>query len=450
MLPGFSIAQKGMKRPKALENEIDSEVVYREGWVLAIGINKYSELSSQYQLRYAVKDAESFVETLQSRFGFSRKNITILKDEEATKARIEKELNNLADHNRVQKDDCVIVYFSGHGVTASLPRGGDTGFIVPSDAKLDLSEEPNLGVYKQYCIEMNQLKKDADAIAAKHIIFIMDACYGGLALTGTRGLGSNVPGFYRKVAKSVTQQMITAGGKDEEAMEVPELGHGVFTYKLLEALQNNLADSNNDNVITGTELAMYLGNAVQQRTNGKQNPQFRREDEGEFLFIPQIRTGTLMIQVDPADATVTVLSDDGTRMVPSGMELELTEGSYEVVAEKSGYETATADKVKISGNAPARVSLSLKPKTIQPAKIIINDLPGDAKVFINDSSVKLPYTIAPGDYRIRIERDGYEAFETSETLRSSQVFSPKITWVPEESAEGILAIQISPQKPKFQ
>lgn len=451
----FSFAQKGMKRPADKENELP-EIVYREGWLLAIGINKYPYLPARFQLNYAVSDAEAFARVLQNKFGFDSRNIVILKDEEATKSRIMEELNNLADHNRVKTDDCVIVYFSGHGQTATLPRGGDVGFLVPSDAKVDLSGEPNLAEYKQYCIDMNQLKEASKAIAAKHILFIIDACYGGLALTGTRGLSQNIPGYLGKVAKAVTQQMITAGGKNEVAQELPELGHGVFTYKLIDGLENNLADRNNDGVITGTELAMYVESAVQQKTNGKQNPQFKREDEGEILFIPQINTGKLQIYVDPPDAKVKVTSDTvkgfNTIELSSG-EVDLPEGVYKLAVEKDGYETATQDQVKIINNVPTRISLTLKRKSVPPALILLKDLSDDITVYVNDSKVKLPYQLSPGTYKLRFERNGFRPIEITESLKSAQKFSPVLEWIPlteapSLSTKGILSVQISPPDAK--
>ncbi len=456
ILASLSFAQKGMKRPADKETELP-EIVYREGWVLAIGINKYPYLPSRFQLNYAVADAEAFVRVLQNKFGFDSRNITILRDEEATKSRILKELNDLADHNRIKTDDCVIIYFSGHGQTATLPRGGDIGFLVPSDAKVDLSGEPNLAEYKQYCIDMNQLKEASKAIAAKHILFIIDACYGGLALTGTRGLSQNIPGYLSKVAKAVTQQMITAGGKDEVAQELPELGHGVFTYKLIDGLENNLADRNNDGVITGTELATYLESAVQQKTNGKQNPQFKREDEGEFLFIPQIMTGKLQVYVDPPDAKIRVTASETTKgfnpLELSSGEVDLPEGIYKLTAEKDGYETATQDKVRIVNNVPTRISLSLKRKSIPPAMIIVNDLADDVRVYVNDSKVKLPYQLSPGTYKLRFERDGFKPIEITESLKSAQTFSPELKWIPivetpSFSTKGILSVQINPPDAK--
>ncbi len=278
-------AQKGIrvvgKRPPELP-----AVVYRKGWALLIGINKYPNLPAKHQLDYAVADAEDFASLLQSKFGFTKSNITILKDKQATKQGILDAFSPLADPNKVKYNDCVLVYFSGHGQTVPLPKSkGEMGFLVPYDARIDLSARPNAAQYYRDCIGMDELKRVARLIPAKHIIFIVDACYSGLVLESARGLAPEVPGYLKKVATASTQQMITAGGKGEQSAERSDFGHGVFTHKLLEGLEKRIADWDNNGVITGCELGTYLRTFVPKIA--QQTPEFRAEGEGEFLFLPQ-------------------------------------------------------------------------------------------------------------------------------------------------------------------
>ena len=314
--PSILAQQKGMKRPEKLADQIPNEMVYRKGWVLAVGVNEYPNLPSKFWLNYAVPDAKAFVELLQSRFGFDKNNIILLTNAEATKQNIMEKFYSFANPKWVDREDCVLFYFSGHGQTVSLPRGGDVGFLIPYDAKVDLSQEANVSEYKQFCIGMNELNETAKLIPAKHIIFIVDACYSGLAIESTRSLRSDIPGYLSKVAKSPTQHIIAAGMQGEESQERAELGHGVFTYKLLEGLENEVADMNNDGVITGTELSAYLSESVRSKSNGKQNPQWRKADEGEFLFLPQFKEqkappkpAELIEDIKPIESTLSVDSD---------------------------------------------------------------------------------------------------------------------------------------------
>ena len=48
---------------------------------------------------------------------------------------------------------------------------------------------------------------------AKHMMFLVDACYGGLAAQNTRSLQkSDVPNFIEKISNDFSRQIITAGG----------------------------------------------------------------------------------------------------------------------------------------------------------------------------------------------------------------------------------------------
>jgi formylglycine-generating enzyme required for sulfatase activity len=357
-------AQRGIrvvgKRPPGLPG-----TVYRTGWALLIGINDYPNLPPQYQLDYATADAEALAKLLQTKFGFPRENITLLTNERATRQGILDALAELADPDKVKEDDCVLVFFSGHGQTVELPRlrgGGEMGFLVPYDAKVDLSSRPNAAQYYQYCIGMDELKRAAKLIPAKHILFIVDACYSGLVLESSRGLDPRIPGYLRKVVEAPAQQMITAGGKGEQSAERSDLGHGVFTYKLLEGLERRIADINDDGVITGWELGTYLKQVVPKIA--EQHPLFRTEGEGEFLFLPQeeeaegtvvveelASVATLVVETDPEGAEVYV---EGRKVgvTPCAVELDAgVEGERRVTVavSKEGYRTRRARVKLIAG-----------------------------------------------------------------------------------------------------
>jgi formylglycine-generating enzyme required for sulfatase activity len=263
------------------------DMIYRTGWAVVIGVNKYPNLLAQFQLNYAVSDADAVAELIKKKFGFEENNVTILKDAQATKQGIMNALNYLTDPKRVKKDDCVLIYFSGHGQTVPLPEyggGGNMGYLVPYDAQINLSEEPNMSQYDQYCIGMDELNKKGLQIPAKHVIFIVDACYSGLILESQRGLNPQMSDFVKKVASVPVRQIITAGGKEDQASENPTLGHGLFTYKLLQGLESGIADDNSDGVITGSELGNHLRGVV-PKENARQIPQFRMKGEGEFMFL---------------------------------------------------------------------------------------------------------------------------------------------------------------------
>jgi len=106
-------------------------------------------------------------------------------------------------------------------------------------------------------------------------------------LESERGLDPKTQNYVKKVASVPVRQIITAGGKEDKAIEDPSLGHGLLTYKLLQGLDSGIADTNSDDVITGSELGNYLRGVVPQQ-NSSQFPQFRMRGEGDFMFLPQM------------------------------------------------------------------------------------------------------------------------------------------------------------------
>jgi len=155
----------------------ESESFYHESWALLVGVNKYPNLPPEFQLNYAVNDVEEFAKLLIEEFGFPKENIKVLKDKDATKENILYHLSNLTDTKRIAKEDRTLIFFSGHGQTISLPTGGEMGFLIPYDAEVDMQDVENPAQYSRTCIGMDVLKSHSALIPAKHVLFLVDACY---------------------------------------------------------------------------------------------------------------------------------------------------------------------------------------------------------------------------------------------------------------------------------
>ncbi|RQP22317.1 polysaccharide deacetylase family protein [Piscinibacter terrae] len=254
--------------------------LYRDSHALIIGIDQYAKWPG---LHHAVKDAKSIQDALVTRFGFKPENVTALFDGDATRANILRALNDkLTDAKRVKRDDRVMVFFAGHGGTRKLTSGRDVGYIIPVDASInDFSSD---------AISMPQLQEVAEAMSAKHVLFMVDACYSGLGLT--RGGAVKSANFLADNAKRLGRQMITAGGADQQVADDGPGGNSVFTWTVLQALSGK-ADLNGDGVITSTELAAYVAPSVS--AIARQTPAFGSlpgSQGGEFVFeLPAEREG---------------------------------------------------------------------------------------------------------------------------------------------------------------
>lgn len=261
---------------------------YASSWAVVIGINDYQKWP---KLQYATNDAQAMGQMLVERFGFAPDHVITLKDGDATRNRILSTFHDTFDNDALKKDDRVFVFFAGHGATRHLSSGRDVGYIIPADASTD-----NLATD---AIAMTEIQDIAEGLNAKHVLFIMDACYSGLGLSR----GGNA-GFLSENAKRLGRQMLTAGGADQMVADNGPNGHSIFTWTVLQGLGGK-ADLNGDGMITATELAAYVAPAVSSVS--RQTPAFGSlpgSEGGEFVF--ELPSSSEFINNDttqlPADA----------------------------------------------------------------------------------------------------------------------------------------------------
>jgi len=248
---------------------------YDDSWAVIIGINNYHNIK---RLNYAVDDAQDIHDMLVTKFHFPEDNIALLINEEATYNNIITSLNEMAE--KVGKNDRLIIFFAGHGTQRKLPSGGEKGYLLPVD--VDTSKLYLTG------IDMTDIKDVSEMTNAKHVLYLMDACYGGL-MAISRAIDKKAPGYLsmRKRTQGKGRQIITAGGKDEESQERPAWGHSAFTKNLLSGLQDEMADIHpEDGYITAYELGLYLKDKVELDSDYAQTPQIQQYGSGvgEFVF----------------------------------------------------------------------------------------------------------------------------------------------------------------------
>ena len=287
-LPSRQILAQSAKRIQVVPSKgaYSGKMFYTNSHAILIGINQYQNLDKDSWLSYAENDVTALRQTLIKSYGFAPENVQVLLGAEATKAKIEEAFSGLSNGDRVKNDDRVLVYFSGHGQTVSLPSGTEMGFLIPFDAKVNLARPENRSGYLQTCIQMDSIWSYLKLSPAKHRLVIADACYGGLIEQRERALRGEKPTapLIARLLARPALQALTGGGKGEETIESPQWGHGAFTFKLLEELNSFAANS--DDVLSISELASALKISVGNLTNGKQNPQFHNHDtEGDFLFV---------------------------------------------------------------------------------------------------------------------------------------------------------------------
>lgn len=195
------------------------KISYDEHFALIIGINEYKNLNN---LEYAVNDAKAIYNILKDKFGYKKENMKLILDKEANKENIMNAYYEMAKNTC--NDDTLLVFYAGHGSTYQAGLN-DKGYLVPSDGT-----EQNLNTL----ISWNSLTMDSDLFKAKHIFYIMDACYSGLALQ------RNVEGskrFLKDMLRRYGRQVLTAGKSNQTVKDSGgKNNNSIFTSYLLEAL----------------------------------------------------------------------------------------------------------------------------------------------------------------------------------------------------------------------
>ena len=242
---------------------------YSNSRALIIGINKYSTVSP---LEYAVKDATAVGEILKSRFGFPEDSIRILINKDATRSKIMDSYMAFANSD-IENDDRILFFFAGHGHTKT-GKHGEVGFLVPYDG--DVNNLSSL-------IRWDDLTRNAELISAKHILYVMDACYGGLAIN--RALPPGSMRFLKDMLQRYSRQVLTAGKANEVVSDSggPIPDHSVFTGHFIQGLEGKAATK--DGIITANGVMSYVYEKVAKDPHSQQTPHYGYLDgDGDFIF----------------------------------------------------------------------------------------------------------------------------------------------------------------------
>ncbi|GIW26358.1 caspase family protein [Meiothermus sp.] len=252
-----------------------------ETYALLIGINNYRpypETPSLPPLSYAESDARKMAQALRDPHKGQVRKVRILLDTEASKTAIEAELRDLA--RRLGVSDTLIVYYSGHG----MPSRTGQATLMPSDAKIN-DEETWLPLDR-----VQELVRQAGQGRGR-LILIVDACFSGQSLPGSRSFA--IPGR-KDFAKpqppdlSGANVLLASSADTQPSWEDAELGGGVFTTYLLEAISGK-ADANGDGYVTIGEAYRYAAvqvEAFSQRKGTPQTPKLYGPDDYTLALNP--------------------------------------------------------------------------------------------------------------------------------------------------------------------
>ncbi len=241
---------------------------------LVIGVGCYAD--PQYDLSYARSDAEAMAEVLSEEFGFDQ--VWTLYDSDATRQNLIRFFEQ--DLQRTDEDDGLLIFFAGHGITVPSAIGDDRGFLVPYDGD---PKQPYAN------LSLTTIRDDyMPMIPAKHVFFIVDSCYGGLALRDVamverpKSIDDAVLSELTRRDRKV-RQVLSAGTKDQRVLDGGLFGHSVFTGRLIEALREATP------YITADHVGVHVRERVARDSRDRhhrQTPQFGLlyGEGGAFVF----------------------------------------------------------------------------------------------------------------------------------------------------------------------
>ena len=267
---GIRVQPKATVTPVSDSETKDSKVLRG----LIIGINRFQD-SKIRELEYCRADAISLKALLTDRryAPFHSVEVKTLLDDEATREKVRACLEELG--NRSSPMDTVVIYFSSHGIQQEQGNA----YWVLNDSRVDQKAYKirQLRLMPASALERSEISGLLSRIRSKRLLVIIDSCFSAATVISyPRGKNFRAPEVRNPLDgfEGEGRVFITASEGSQEATELPDLGHGAFTYFLLEGLKGK-ADSNQDNVVELWEIWQFLENKVTEaarRVGNEQRP----------------------------------------------------------------------------------------------------------------------------------------------------------------------------------
>jgi hypothetical protein len=234
---------------------VTAQGVPGKGWAIIVGVNQYS--NGINSLAMCVNDAKAVAKSLVETGIFNADSVYLMTDEsppdlQPTSINIERMIKTVAA--QAKPEDLVYFSFSGHGDWNDEKQDS---VLITSDAN-----PQNLG---RTSLFGSTLQKLFGEIRAEKLIVVLDACHsGGIQIQGRKSVrqAAQIPeAFYEKFTNSKGQVTVRSCAFNEVSWESPDIGHGIFTYHLVEALRGG-ADRDRDGIATLSEVRAYVSERV--------------------------------------------------------------------------------------------------------------------------------------------------------------------------------------------
>lgn len=278
----------------------------REKWAVVVGISKFGK-NPTLNLNYAAADAEAVAKLLTDPGvgRFKPSNVVTLLDEQATTAAIRTAIGDL--RGKAQPEDLVFLYLSTHGSPRDMdPRGAS--FLITHDT--DVSDQSKIyGTSLQMIDLVQQLNRE---LTAARLVLVLDTCHSGDAASSGEGQRSRSlkpappdPGAGSALAQlemGSGRAILAASQATQQSHETSALGHGLFTYYLLEAMRQDKG------LWTLDKIFEYVSTRTAEAASKLKPPQ-----QQEPLLKKDGQAGSLVIGVEVGQSTARIVKQPAER-----------------------------------------------------------------------------------------------------------------------------------------
>ena len=226
---------------KVLIDQVDRNATMH---LVVVGINAYTGKINP--LTYALPDATAFKAEIEKDAKSVLANVKtyFVTDASANKSGIENAFKEVRSTAKPQ--DVFVFYYAGHGY---IHPENKEFYLVSADVTDGKESLLSNGIASK------DLQQFAVEIPAQKQVFILDACQSAGAFEQMLKHDGDQQKALAVVSRSTGTHWMAASGSTETAKEFGELGHGAFTYTLLQALKGNAA---NNKMITVNGLKNFL------------------------------------------------------------------------------------------------------------------------------------------------------------------------------------------------
>jgi len=215
-------------------------------YLMVVGINAYTNKINP--LTYALPDATAFKDEIEkdAKSVLASVKTYFITDAKANKTGIINAFNEIKRDAKPQ--DVFVFYFAGHGYINPVNK---EFYLVSADVADGGESLLKNGVAAK------ELQQFAIDIQAQKQLFILDACQSAGAFEKMLQHDGEQQKSLAVVARSTGTHWMAASGSSETAKEFGQLGHGAFTYVLLQALKGQ-ALANKMITVNGMKIFLQI------------------------------------------------------------------------------------------------------------------------------------------------------------------------------------------------